>query len=265
MKLVVNTVVHELAGGPEQTLLSVLREQLGLTAAKPGCGEGVCGACTVLVGGEPVRSCVTPRWARSRLRSRRSRGLAPAWAAPSLQQAFLELSAFQCGYCTPGMIMSAAALLVREPDPDEATIAAALEGNVCRCCTYPRIVRAARRATELEEVPYAPMEEPSFERPSRPWDLVPAAERDWFSVLPDGLVVAVEPEEWATSAGAWLHVEANGAVTPSPARSTSGRATGQHSRSSSPRSSRCRSMECTSSWVTPTSAPTTLARSAAAR
>ena len=114
-------------------------------------------------------------------------------------------------------------------DLDEATIAAALEGNVCRCCTYPRIVRAARRATELEEVSSAPMEEPSFERPSRPWDLVPAPERGWFAVLPDGLVVAVEPEEWATSAGAWLHVEANGVVTPSPARSTSGRATGRRS------------------------------------
>ena len=140
-------------------------------------------------------------------------GLAPTGRLHPLQQAFLELSAFQCGYCTPGMIMSAAALLVSETDPDEAAIAAALEGNVCRCCTYPRIVRAVRRATELEEVPYAPMEEPAFERPARPWDLVPAAERDWFSVVSDGLVVAVEPEEWATSAGAWLHVEANGAVT----------------------------------------------------
>ena len=110
--------------------------------------------------------------------------------------------------------MSAAALLAADPDPDEAKIAAALDGNVCRCCTYPRIIRAVRRAAELlgeaaATAPSAPPEPPS-DPPARPWDLVPAAERDWFSVLPDGLVVAVEPTpaegRWSTSAGAWLHV-----------------------------------------------------------
>ncbi len=147
-------------------------------------------------------------------------GLAPAGMLHPLQQAFLELAAFQCGYCTPGMIMSAAALLAADPDPDEAAIVAALDGNVCRCCAYPRIVRAVRRAAELQgELIASPpaRPEPSFDRPAQPWDLVSAAERDWFAVLPDGLVVAVEPEptegSWTTSAGAWLHVDADGAVT----------------------------------------------------
>ena len=212
VQLVVNGVAHDVAVAPEPTLLSVLREQLGLTAAKPGCGEGVCGACTVLVGGAPVRSCVTKvRDVTEPVTT--LEGLAPLGRLHPLQQAFLELSAFQCGYCTPGMIMSAASLLAADPDPDEATIVAALDANVCRCCAYPRILRAVRRAMELDEAPYALAEEPSFERPDRPWDLVPATERDWFSVLSDGLVVAVEPEEWSTSAGAWLHVEAGGAVT----------------------------------------------------
>jgi CO/xanthine dehydrogenase Mo-binding subunit/aerobic-type carbon monoxide dehydrogenase small subunit (CoxS/CutS family) len=210
--LLVNGVAHDPAVGPEASLLSVLREQLGLTAAKPGCGEGVCGACTVLVGGEPVRSCVTAVGEVDQPVTTLE-GLAPTGRFHPLQQAFLELSAFQCGYCTPGMIMSAAALLAGDPDPDEASIVAALDGNVCRCCTYPRILRAIRRATELDEAPYALPDEPSFDRPERPWDLVPAAERKWFSVLPDGLVVAVEPEEWATSAGAWIHVDADGGVT----------------------------------------------------
>jgi CO/xanthine dehydrogenase Mo-binding subunit/aerobic-type carbon monoxide dehydrogenase small subunit (CoxS/CutS family) len=212
VQLVVNGVAQDFGVAPERTLLWVLREQLGLTAAKPGCGEGVCGACTVLVGGAPVRACVTK--ARDVTEPVTTlEGLAPLGRLHPLQQAFLELSAFQCGYCTPGMIMSAASLLAADPDPDEATIVAALDANVCRCCAYRRILRAVRRATELEEAPCGRSEEPSFERPDRPWDLVPATERDWFSVLSDGLVVAVEPEEWSTSAGAWLHVEGGGAVT----------------------------------------------------
>jgi CO/xanthine dehydrogenase Mo-binding subunit/aerobic-type carbon monoxide dehydrogenase small subunit (CoxS/CutS family) len=217
VRLLVNGVEHEPADGPEQTLLWVLREQLGLTAAKPGCGEGVCGACTVLVGGEPVRSCVLTASEFGDQPVTTLEGLAPAGRLHPLQQAFLELAAFQCGYCTPGMIMSAAALLAADPDPGEAAIVAALDGNVCRCCTYPRIVRAVRRAAELQEVPYAPPAELLLDRPAHPWDLVPATERDWFAVLPDGLVVAVEPEptdeSWSTSAGAWLHVDSDGAVT----------------------------------------------------
>ena len=190
----------------------MLREHLGLTAAKPGCGEGVCGSCTVLVGDEPVRSCVT-KVGSVTAPVTTLEGLAPSGRLHPLQQAFLEVAAFQCGYCTPGMIMSASALLADDPDPADDTIAAAMEGNVCRCCTYPRILRAIRRATELDETSYELPGEPSLDRPAQPWDLLPTHERDWFAVLPDGLVVAVEPEEWATSAGAWLHIDADGAVT----------------------------------------------------
>ena len=218
MRLLVNGVEHEPAVGPERTLLSVLRDQLELTAAKPGCGEGVCGACTVLVGEEPVRSCMLTMGEVGEQPVTTLEGLGPAGRINPLQQAFLELSAFQCGYCTPGMIMSAAALLATNPNPGEPAILAALEGNVCRCCTYPRIIRAVRRAAELKELPLAvpsPPREPLVVRPALPWDLVSPADRDWFAVLPDGLVVAIEPAEetWSTSAGAWLHVDTDGAVT----------------------------------------------------
>ncbi|MGH3017867.1 MAG: molybdopterin cofactor-binding domain-containing protein [Gaiellaceae bacterium] len=216
MLLVVNGVEYDPAGGPERMLLSVLRDQLGLTAAKPGCGEGVCGACTVLVGGEPVRSCMTTAAEVGERPVTTLEGLASAGKLHPLQQAFLELAAFQCGYCTPGMIMSAAALLADDSDPGEAAIVAALEGNVCRCCAYPRIVGAVRRAAELrEKALVTPAQAPTLDRPARPWDLVSPAERDWFAVLVDGLVTAVEPEgeSWSTSAGAWLHVDVDGAVT----------------------------------------------------
>jgi CO/xanthine dehydrogenase Mo-binding subunit/aerobic-type carbon monoxide dehydrogenase small subunit (CoxS/CutS family) len=214
VQLVVNGVVYEHAVAPDRTLLSVLRDQLGLTAAKPGCGEGACGACTVLVDGKPVRSCVLAAGEVGERPVTTLEGLAPAGKLHPLQQAFLELAAFQCGYCTPGMIMAAAALLATDPDPDEAEIVAALDGNVCRCCAYPRIVKAVRRALGLEEGPLPALTtEADLDRPVRPWDRLAASERDWFAVLPDGLVVSAEPEEWATSAGAWLHVDTNGAVT----------------------------------------------------
>jgi isoquinoline 1-oxidoreductase len=221
VSLLVNGVVRELAAPPGRALLWVLREELGLVAAKPGCGEGACGACTVLVGGEPVRACLLPVGEVRERPVTTLEGLAPAGRLHPLQRAFLELDAMQCGYCTAGMIVSAAALLATDPDPDEARIAAALAGNLCRCCAYPRIVRAVRRAAELPAEPAvaAPLlpPEPAFARPARPWDLVPATERDWFAVLPAGLVVAVEPEpgegHWSTSAGAWLHAAADGTVT----------------------------------------------------
>ena len=157
--VLVNGVAHEpTAGAPEQTLLSLLREQLGLTAAKPGCGEGVCGSCTVLVDGEPVRSCMVTAADVAGRQVTTLEGLAPAGTLHPLQQAFLEQAAFQCGYCTPGMIMSASLLLADDPDPDAATIVAALEGNICRCCAYPRILqgRAARRGAADEPAAVPP-------------------------------------------------------------------------------------------------------------
>jgi aerobic-type carbon monoxide dehydrogenase small subunit (CoxS/CutS family) len=131
------------AGDP---LVAVLREKLELTGTKPGCAEGQCGSCTVLVGGAPVKSCITP------IASVRGReivtieGLARGAQLHPLQQAFIDIAAFQCGYCTPGMIMRSAALLAETPRPSERQIREALEGNLCRCGTYPRIVQAVRVA-----------------------------------------------------------------------------------------------------------------------
>ena len=141
--LIVNGVTRELAVPPGRSLLTVLREQLGLVAAKPGCGEGECGACTVLVDGEPVTARGAPRGGGDRT-VRTVEGLAAGGQLHPVQQAFLDVGAFQCGYCTAGMVMSVVALLEREPDPDDAQVREALHPNACRCCTYPRILRAVR-------------------------------------------------------------------------------------------------------------------------
>jgi aerobic-type carbon monoxide dehydrogenase small subunit (CoxS/CutS family) len=138
MLLTVNGVVHDIAVGDERTVLSVLRHELGLTAAKPGCGEGVCGACTVLVHGMPTRSCVLTVGELTGRAVETLEGLAANGKLHPVQHAFLAESAFQCGYCTSGMIMSAVALLAADAHPDQAAIVDALEGNVCRCRTYSR-------------------------------------------------------------------------------------------------------------------------------
>jgi CO/xanthine dehydrogenase Mo-binding subunit/aerobic-type carbon monoxide dehydrogenase small subunit (CoxS/CutS family) len=220
MLLTVNGVVHDLAVGEERTVLSVLRHELHLTAAKPGCGEGVCGACTILVHGSPTRSCVLTVGELAGRPVETLEGLAANGRLHPVQQAFLATGAFQCGYCTPGMIMSTVALLAADAHADEAAIVDALDGNVCRCCTYARIIRAVRRAAQPTDEPLAvpgPSPEPTLDRPDVPWDLVGATERDWFAVLSDGLVAVAEPppspERWSTSAGAWLHVAGDGAVT----------------------------------------------------
>jgi aerobic-type carbon monoxide dehydrogenase small subunit (CoxS/CutS family) len=132
---------------PTEPLLSVLRTELGLTGAKYGCGEGQCGACTVLVDGQAVRSCVSPVSTLQGTRITTIEGLA---AAPGtlhrVQQAFAEQDAMQCGYCTAGMIMSAVALLSRQADPTEDQIVRGMNGNICRCGSHPRIVEAIRKA-----------------------------------------------------------------------------------------------------------------------
>jgi aerobic-type carbon monoxide dehydrogenase small subunit (CoxS/CutS family) len=130
----------------ERTLLSVLREDLELTGSKYGCGEGQCGACTVLVDGQPARSCRVNLGAVGGKAITTVEGLESAGRLHPLQQAFLDEEALQCGYCTAGMIVAASALLARNPDPSEREIRRALEGNVCRCCAYPQIIAAVRAA-----------------------------------------------------------------------------------------------------------------------
>jgi isoquinoline 1-oxidoreductase subunit alpha len=152
-ELNVNGVRHTVDVALEQSLLAVLRDNLGLTGCKIGCGEGACGACTVLVDGQLTRSCITPIAAVIGREVRTIEGLEQHGRLHPLQQAFLELDALQCGYCTPGMIMAALALLLQCPNPSEDEIVRFMEGNICRCGTYPRIVRAIQRAAaELRAV-----------------------------------------------------------------------------------------------------------------
>ena len=131
---------------PGRPLLEALREDLGLTGTKHGCGEGRCGACTVLVGGKSVRSCITPVGAVAERAIVTVEGLARGDKLHPVQEAFLAEGACQCGYCTPGMIMAVAGLLDEKPSPTDAEILSRVEGHICRCCGYPKILKAARRA-----------------------------------------------------------------------------------------------------------------------
>jgi len=130
----------------ERSLLSVLRDDLELTGAKYGCGEGQCGACTVLLDGEAVRSCITPLAKAAGKSVTTIEGLEHDGRLQPLQEAFVETGAMQCGYCTPGMIMSGVSLLSKSSSPNESEIVHGLQGNICRCGTYPRIVAAVRMA-----------------------------------------------------------------------------------------------------------------------
>jgi isoquinoline 1-oxidoreductase subunit alpha len=150
-ELRVNETRHPLDADPERSLLSVLRDDLGLTGSKYGCGEGQCGACTVLIEGQATRSCITPVGAVAGKRITTIEGLEKNGQLHPVQAAFLEADAMQCGYCTPGMIMAAVALLKRNAHPGEAEIVRSMEGNVCRCGAYPRIVAAIRRAAGTQE------------------------------------------------------------------------------------------------------------------
>jgi aerobic-type carbon monoxide dehydrogenase small subunit (CoxS/CutS family) len=144
--LLVNGVEHRVEVASEATLLNVLRDNLGLTGAKYGCGEGQCGACTILVDGSPVRSCRMQVGAAAGKNIITIEGLAKNGSLHPVQQAFLEFEAFQCGYCTPGMILSAAALLQRTPHPSREQIITHMNGNVCRCGAYLRIIEAVQHA-----------------------------------------------------------------------------------------------------------------------
>jgi len=144
----VNGRRRTVAAAPETPLLYILRNDLELNAAKFGCGMAQCGACTVLVDGKPVRSCVTPALAVKDTKITTLEGLGSASNLHPLQKAFIDEQAAQCGYCIAGMLMSAKALLDETPHPTEAEIRQALAGNLCRCGTHNRIVRAIQRAAK---------------------------------------------------------------------------------------------------------------------
>ena len=144
--LTVNGASRSVEAPPEETLLSVLRNRLGLTGTKYGCGEGQCGACTVLLDGRPARSCRTQVSEAAGKKITTIEGLAVNGRLHPVQAAFLDAEAFQCGYCTPGMVMAAVSLLRTNPSPSDQDIAKIMDRNVCRCGTYPRIVRAVKLA-----------------------------------------------------------------------------------------------------------------------
>jgi aerobic-type carbon monoxide dehydrogenase small subunit (CoxS/CutS family) len=146
MELVVNQRHYRLLVNQARMLLWVLRDELELTGAKYGCGEGQCGACTVLIDGAPVRSCITRVAAVAGKQITTIEGLAQNGKLHPLQAAFIDADAMQCGYCTPGMILAGVSLLKKIPQPAEPEIRRALEGNVCRCGTYPRIIAAVQMA-----------------------------------------------------------------------------------------------------------------------
>jgi aerobic-type carbon monoxide dehydrogenase small subunit (CoxS/CutS family) len=149
IRFVVNGQAREVETAPDRPLLEVLREELGLTGTKYGCGEGQCRACTVMMEGRAVLSCVTPVKTGEGKRITTIEGLAAQNTLHPVQQAFVEEGAMQCGYCTPGMVMQTAALLERNPKPTREQIVDGLNGSLCRCCGYPRIVAAVQRAAEL--------------------------------------------------------------------------------------------------------------------
>jgi aerobic-type carbon monoxide dehydrogenase small subunit (CoxS/CutS family) len=148
MELNVNGAKRTIDVDPDRSLLSVLRDVLDLTGSKYGCGEGQCGACTVLLNGLPTRSCITPAKAASGKTIITIEGLARNGDLHPLQRAFLATDALQCGYCTSGMIMSGAGLLQKNPRPTTAEITKAMQGNVCRCGTYSRIIAAVQMAAK---------------------------------------------------------------------------------------------------------------------
>src|SRR3954469_23037823 len=144
----VNGASRPVDADPARTLLSVLRDDLGLTGAKYGCGEGRCGACTVLVDGRPVRSCSTRVGDAADKPVRTVEGVASGDKLHAIQEAFLAAGALQCGYCTPGMVMSALALLTKNPAPTRDEIVQGMNGNICRCGTYNRIIAAIEAAAK---------------------------------------------------------------------------------------------------------------------
>jgi aerobic carbon-monoxide dehydrogenase small subunit len=151
VKLEVNGDTHELLVQPNQTLLHVLREQLQLTGTKCGCNNGVCGSCTIIVDGQAVRACLSLAVASGEKEITTIEGLAENGKLQSLQQAFIDKQGLQCGFCTPGMIMSSLALLAKNPSPSIDDIREDLSGNLCRCTGYVKIGDAVMSAIEVEQ------------------------------------------------------------------------------------------------------------------
>ncbi len=151
IRITVNGASHEVEATPDTPLLIVLRNELGLNAAKYGCGFAKCGACAVHVEGELVFSCVVPVGEVAGRHVLTLEGLGAPDALHPLQQAVLDEQAAQCGYCTPGIIMTAAALLQRNPYPTDAEVREALDSTLCRCGSHPRILRAIRRVVDAGE------------------------------------------------------------------------------------------------------------------
>jgi len=151
--LIVNGKEMTVETDPQRPLLEVLREDLHVTGPKYGCGEGLCGACTVLMDGKYIRSCVTPVSLANKKKITTIEGLAEGNSLHQLQQAFLDEGAIQCGYCTSGMILTAAALLNENPHPTDQQITEWMNGNICRCNGYTKIHKAIRRAAaQIAEV-----------------------------------------------------------------------------------------------------------------
>ena len=151
LTLVANGVSHKLDVSPDTPLLWVLRDSLGLTGTKYGCGIAQCGACTVHLDGKPVRSCVLPVSAVGTRQVTTIEHVGSTLEGRKVQEAWLSVEVVQCGYCQLGQIMSASALLARNPKPDDAAIETAMAGNICRCATYARIRAAIKRAAGLPE------------------------------------------------------------------------------------------------------------------
>ena len=149
MELLVNNKKHNVAVKENENLLGVLREHLQLTGSKYGCGEGACGACTVLVDGVATRSCITKASAVVGKNITTIEGLAKNDRLHPVQQACLDVDVFQCSYCASGMIMSAVSLLSKKSNPSEEEIITSMQGNICRCGTYVRIVKAIQQASKV--------------------------------------------------------------------------------------------------------------------
>ncbi len=225
LRIIVNGAERTADAAPGQSLLEFLRDALNVTGPKEGCGEGACGACTVLIGSRPVQACQVDAASAAGQRIITVEGLAEDGVLHPVQQAWLETGAMQCGYCTPGWLTAAAALLARIPHPDDARIDAELAGHVCRCCAYPRIRRAVHRAAELMDQPELLEPAPSGDalagqtllpQPHRPFDLRRTDPWSFAAAMPDGLLTVVADTGetgWEGPDDAWVHVGADGAVT----------------------------------------------------